>query len=311
MELEMQKLAWLHSGLYRLLFGRGLFMAVAVAPRLLAEAASQQTINVAVHNAAQRLDNVMKLVTGAAAELSGTSLFLQWCWQLLLLQSVKELLRCCKVLETSLVAAKPDLVMDLHNTSGLPSMPSAMGFKLQEISWDDLRVIGSLGCGSFGAVFSAWWKGALVAVKCIELGLESSKQQVLEDMEREARMMAVKNSHPNVVRFLAICREKPAIIMELCTAGSVDKQIQRHKSVTHAPAASLAVPDQQQQLITPLRVIKLLHDAAAAMDYLHTVSSHSARSAVLHCDLRSPNLLLAGNSQRSEEWSVRVSWLCR
>lgn len=143
-----------------------------------------------------------------------------------------------------------------------------------------------------------------MAVKCVEGGLDSSKQQILLEMEEEAKMMAVKN-HPNVVRFLAVCREKPAIIMELCTAGSIDKQIQRHVSSIGSNPTAAGTPE-QKQLISPLRVIKILHDVAAAMDYLHTVGAYGARSAVLHCDLRSPNLLLAGNNQRPEDWSVRV-----
>lgn len=152
-----------------------------------------------------------------------------------------------------------------------------------------------------------------MAVKCVEWEIDSSKQQILLQMEEEAKMMAIKN-HPNVVRFLAVCRDKPAIIMELCTAGSMDKQIQRHKSLSwnnpepRPAAAAVQTSQQQRPLITPLRVIKILHDVAAAMCYLHTVSAYGARSAVLHCDLRSPNLLLAGNSQRPEDWSVRVSF---
>jgi serine/threonine protein kinase len=213
-----------------------------------------------------------------------------------------------------------------------------------------------------GTVFAALLKGTQVAVKCLELIPEGSspndkveadalkqcnsggsqqesqqeQQQLLQLLKREASMM-LASQHPNIVRCLGVSLdEKPAIVMELCSSGSLHHALHRPQ-------------------FTPLRVLKLLHDVACAMSFLHAAQdagpaaaaaaaappsprsfsssqlSHSGLGAaaaaaaagpgsrrgssqrlnsgsllasVLHCDLRAPNLLLSG--LRPDSWTIKV-----
>lgn len=196
------------------------------------------------------------------------------------------------------------------------------------------------------SVFSAWLKGAQVAVKCLEVLPqeedvlhpfdqqqqqdlhEEQEQQLLAIMQKEAMVM-LANQHPNIVRCLAVCYERPAIIMELCTGGSLYHQVRRYHYLLQIRQQQQWQQQPQKQLFTPLRVLKLLHQVAIAMDFLHSAEEDAAAVAapgthgstgipasrtgsagrqplppVLHCDLRAPNLLLAGS--RPEDWSVKV-----
>jgi serine/threonine protein kinase len=213
-----------------------------------------------------------------------------------------------------------------------------------------------------GTVFAALLKGTQVAVKCLELLPEGSspnhkakadalkqcnsggsqqqeqqeQQQLLQLLKREASMM-LASQHPNIVRCLGVSLdEKPAIVMELCSSGSLHHAL-------HKPQ------------FTPLRVLKLLHEVACAMSFLHAaqdagpaaaaaaaappsprsfssssqlsqsglgaaaaaagpgsrrgssqrLNSCSLLASVLHCDLRAPNLLLSG--LRPDSWTIKVN----
>jgi serine/threonine protein kinase len=163
---------------------------------------------------------------------------------------------------------------------------------------------------------------------------QQEQQQLLQLLKREASMM-LASQHPNIVRCLGVSLdEKPAIVMELCSSGSLHHALHRPQ-------------------FTPLRVLKLLHDVACAMSFLHAaqdagpaaaaapqsprscsscsqalqpglgsaaaaaaaglglrhgssqrLNSSSLLASVLHCDLRAPNLLLSG--LRPDSWSIKV-----
>ena len=65
--------------------------------------------------------------------------------------------------------------------------------------------------------------------------------------------------HPNVVNFLALCHNPPAIVTEYCARGSLAEVL----------AAARADPALAAHLTWPLR-LRMAADAAAGMLYLHT-----------------------------------------
>lgn len=79
---------------------------------------------------------------------------------------------------------------------------------------------------------------------------QQEQQQLLQLLKREASMM-LASQHPNIVRCLGVSLdETPAIVMELCNSGSLHHALHRPQ-------------------FTPLRVLKLLHEVACAMSFLH------------------------------------------
>jgi serine/threonine protein kinase len=145
-------------------------------------------------------------------------------------------------------------------------------------------------------------KGTQVAVKCLELLPENStsneqaeslkqcdssslqeqqeQQQLLQLLKREATMM-LASQHPNIVRCLGVSLdETPAIVMELCNSGSLHHALHRPQ-------------------FTPLRVLKLLHEVACAMSFLHAAQDAGAALAAAPPSPRSNSssqLLQAGLS---------------
>ena len=88
-------------------------------------------------------------------------------------------------------------------------------------------------------------------------------------------MMAAMR-HPNVVLFLGICIESPAIITEYCARGSLYEVIQKW--------------NQGKEVANWLRRLGMVLDAAKGMQYLHSCSP-----PLIHRDLKTPNLLVDKN----------------
>jgi hypothetical protein len=72
----------------------------------------------------------------------------------------------------------------------------------------DVKMLEIIGCGAYGAVYKAFWRGRLVAVKVLEHGQEmvggSSAQEVKDANSRRAALlegaMTSTLDHPNVVQ---------------------------------------------------------------------------------------------------------------
>jgi serine/threonine protein kinase len=164
------------------------------------------------------------------------------------------------------------------------------------INFDDLVIDKQVGEGSFGRVYVATWHETRVAVKILILsGLAGGgddadadadaaalSHSVLEGLARECTMMAALR-HPNVVGFLGLCPAPPCMVTEYCGRGSLT-DVLRGGRASPARAAELHWK----------RRLELALDAAKGMLYLH-----SHRPAIVHRDLKSPNLL------------VDVHWRCK
>ena len=104
-------------------------------------------------------------------------------------------------------------------------------------------------------------------------------------------MMAAMR-HPNVVLFLGICIESPAIITEYCARGSLYEVIQKW--------------NKGKEVANWLRRLGMVLDAAKGMQYLHACTP-----PLIHRDLKTPNLLVDKNyivKVRCRDLMVQNSW---
>lgn len=107
---------------------------------------------------------------------------------------------------------------------------------------------------------------------------------VLLALEREVAILR-NLRHQKIVMFLGVCLEPPCIITEYCQQGSLYDLLSRARER----------PEVAKKLTWKMR-IKIACDAASGMNYLH-----SSNPAVLHRDLKSPNLLV------DEHWNCKVA----
>ncbi|GLC35543.1 hypothetical protein PLESTB_000196300 [Pleodorina starrii] len=154
--------------------------------------------------------------------------------------------------------------------------PSASGASFphfQTIDYSELKTTKVIGAGAYGEVLLADWMGSEVAVKRL------FAVQRMDDKEYAALMNEVtllgSLSHPNIVRFLAMCVEPPCIVMQYYSHGSLFNMLRN------------AAKGRAAKEMTWSKRLEMLRDVAAGMQYLH-----SRKPPVIHGDLRSPNLLL-------------------
>jgi len=162
-----------------------------------------------------------------------------------------------------------------------------------------------LGAGSFGEVWRGNWNGTPVAVKFLtrlspsmaSLSLNdrrnaSDTAPELDEFLRESGMME-NMRHPNLVQFMGTStsgigpRSDPCIVTEFCARGSLLDVLQAANRDRNGETASA---------LTWARRLNMALDAARGMAYLHAL-----RPAILHRDLKSPNMLVTA------QWQVKVS----
>jgi serine/threonine protein kinase len=131
-----------------------------------------------------------------------------------------------------------------------------------------LRLEELLGSGSTAEVYRASWHGTDVAVK--KLGKNGPLP--VEFMREISVLLRLR--HPNLVLFMgaATLASPPLIISEFCAGGTVFSLLHQRRN--------LAIPWSQR--------LKIAIDVAKGMNFLH-------RRQVVHRDLKSLNLLLAGH----------------
>jgi serine/threonine protein kinase len=184
-------------------------------------------------------------------------------------------------------------------SSAPPSTSGRATLGARVIPFSEVSLKGAVGEGSYGTVYQGTWLSTEVAVKVWRgfvppppggngaapddngenPSLDGSL--VAEGLIAEVALMQ-ELRHPNIVMLLGVTLNPPSIVQEYCGRGSLYGVLRRHG----APGAP------------PLAWRVRLHmalGAATGMCYLH-----GCRPAVLHRDLKSPNLLV------DRHWRVKV-----
>ena len=144
--------------------------------------------------------------------------------------------------------------------------------ELLEIVFDELTLEKKIGRGSFGEVYKCNWRGTTIAVKV--LNDQGLSEETMAEFLTEVNMMN-KVRHPNVVLLMGISSKPPhlSIVTEYLARGSL------YRLLHHT-----------QQQLDYRRRLKMAIDISKGMNYLH-----SASPAIVHRDLKSPNLLVDEN----------------
>lgn len=150
-----------------------------------------------------------------------------------------------------------------------------------EVEPSELRFEEMLGTGSTAEVFRASWHGTDVAVK----RLRGSGQLPMEFVREISVLLRLR--HPNLVLFMGAATQAPPplIISEFCAGGTVFALLHQRRDLAlpWGHRASMAI------------------DVAKGMNFLH-------RRQVVHRDLKSLNLLLAGQvASQGDMPPVKVS----
>eukprot|EP01089_Gocevia_fonbrunei_P014261 TRINITY_DN3869_c0_g1_i1.p1 TRINITY_DN3869_c0_g1~~TRINITY_DN3869_c0_g1_i1.p1 ORF type:complete len:438 (-),score=76.92 TRINITY_DN3869_c0_g1_i1:38-1351(-) len=144
-----------------------------------------------------------------------------------------------------------------------------------KIEYEDLVFEKEIGRGAFGAVYKGNYYGTEVAIKKI-LDLEDDPDAMIY-LDREVNVLKGMR-HPNIVQFIGICNDPEEglhIVTEFVPSGDLRASLKGDKAMSWK-----------------LR-IKLAHDVACAMAYIHSRN-------IIHRDLKSKNLLV------DEGWKVKI-----
>lgn len=129
-----------------------------------------------------------------------------------------------------------------------------------------------LGEGAFAMVYEGVYKGEKVAVKrLLRCSTEEQQKRIFSEFRREVLTMS-QVAHPNIVNLRAFSSQPPfSMIMELVPHGTLYDFLRKKDPIPW-----------------PMR-IRIAYDIASAMNFLH-----SADPPLIHKDLKSPNILMAG-----------------
>lgn len=134
-----------------------------------------------------------------------------------------------------------------------------------------------LGGGGYGEVFKAQWMGAEVAVK--RFGRKCTQRKSITDFIKEIEIVN-QVRHPNIVSYLGISFDDSShyfMVTEYAARGSIF-------DLLHTGT---------KNIIDDGKIFQIIRELASALQYLHS-------KGILHCDLKSQNILLTNN------WAVKI-----
>jgi len=153
---------------------------------------------------------------------------------------------------------------------------------MEDISFENIKLIKKIGRGGFSDVFLGNWQGAGVAVKIIN-DLTGLSPETLKEFTRELGIMK-RLRHPNVVQFFA---------------GAVDTQRNKcYLIMEYMPLGSLTnvLADRRTYPLSWEKRMKMMLEAATGLQYLHNL-----HPPIIHRDIKSLNFLV------SSELIIKIS----
>lgn len=137
-----------------------------------------------------------------------------------------------------------------------------------ELDPSELEVVGVLGRGATSQVFSAHWRGTLVAVKEVDVCDEGT----LLAVKRELQVMT-RVDHPHVLRLIGLCTASHPLrlVLEHCAGGTLFDLLHNCWDIP----------------LTWKQRLRILVDISSGMAYLH-----GFRKQIIHRDLKSLNIFL-------------------
>jgi serine/threonine protein kinase len=138
---------------------------------------------------------------------------------------------------------------------------------MQDVKWEDLKLVRRLGSGSFKDVWAGTWQGEEVAIGVLRDSSQLRPPEV-DEFRHEAKILS-NLRHPKILHVWGICPvlRNLAIVTELC---STDLYRYLHVDSTQ---------------ITEKQALDLMTGIALGLSYLHG-------KRIAHRDLKSPNVLL-------------------
>mmetsp|Transcript_67010 Transcript_67010/g.187331 ORF Transcript_67010/g.187331 Transcript_67010/m.187331 type:complete len:291 (+) Transcript_67010:108-980(+) len=136
----------------------------------------------------------------------------------------------------------------------------------------DVELEEVIGEGTTATVYLARMDGNKVAVKEIRAWRDMVDHDTVMAVERELTVLS-QACHPNILRFRGLIRDSEPLrlVFEYCAGGSLFELLHNCWHIE----------------LSWFQRVKMLHDSALAMDYLH-----SFEPAIIHRDLKSLNLML-------------------
>eukprot|EP00879_Flechtneria_rotunda_P007398 GHRR01007760.1.p1 GENE.GHRR01007760.1~~GHRR01007760.1.p1 ORF type:complete len:799 (+),score=316.22 GHRR01007760.1:393-2789(+) len=158
-----------------------------------------------------------------------------------------------------------------------PALQMVAAHAAWEIDPFEITLGQRIGIGSYGEVYKGIWRGTEVAVK--KFLEQNLSPQLVQEFKDEVDIMA-RLRHPNVVLFMGAIMQanQLAIVTQFIPRGSLFRLLHRSKGD-----------------LDPRRRLQMALDIARGMNYLH-----SSQPAIVHRDLKSPNLLV------DRDWTVKV-----
>ncbi|CAD5222954.1 unnamed protein product [Bursaphelenchus xylophilus] len=145
---------------------------------------------------------------------------------------------------------------------------SLIGRQPKEIKASEFEKQERIGSGGSCDIFAAIYRGQKVALK-IPRQRRPLDNKSLEDLKREALVLARLSGHKNIVGFYGICTESSCILLELCEGRSLFQLYRRLKFAVYST------------------VIAWASQVAEGMNHLH-----NRDAALIHADLKADNILI-------------------
>ena len=171
------------------------------------------------------------------------------------------------------------------------SLPSVEIDDMHLIPVEDIQFKSEIGEGSSARVFQGVFNNSPVALKRFKLGKGVPKYQSM--LKKEAKnMLSLK--HRNVVECLGVCVAQMTLVLEYCCKSlSINgENVSCHTVRQMIDTIGQSMPEDLRH--------EALYQMTNGMVYLHAQD-------VIHCDLKSQNVLVGGDPEDDDEWVFKIS----